>query len=104
MFSRKPDIQIHGLSPMLGEAIKQCRRSLDMPVQELAIKIRKTPDFVLDLEHAKTNINSQILEDCAAAFGLSASELVEIALSEKVLVVARTARPKHQPRKVASGF
>ena len=53
MPSRKSELHIHSLSPMLSEAIKQCRMALDMSPQQFAKKIRKSVDFVNDLEQPK---------------------------------------------------
>lgn len=88
MFERKPDIQIHSLSPLLSKAIKECRLSLDLSKQEFAKKIRKSPNYVEDLEQARVAITSDVLENSANVFGLSVGELVEIAVTEKTLVVA----------------
>lgn len=88
MYSRKTEVQIHSLSPLLSEAIKRCRTALDMSPQSLARKIGRHPAFVTKLENAEVAIDSQSLEDCASAFGLSVGELVELALSKNVLVVA----------------
>jgi ribosome-binding protein aMBF1 (putative translation factor) len=80
MISKKGNVQIHSFSPVLSEAIKQCRIAQNMSPQQLAARIRKSTEFVHDLENAMVAIDSPTLEDCAAAFGLSAGELVEIAL------------------------
>jgi ribosome-binding protein aMBF1 (putative translation factor) len=81
MFSRKANIQIHSVSPVLSEAIRQCRIAAGMSPEQLAKKIRKSSDFVNDLEQALIAIDSQILEDCASALGLSSGEMVNIAIS-----------------------
>jgi ribosome-binding protein aMBF1 (putative translation factor) len=77
MFTKKKTaIQIHSQSPELSAAIKQCRIRLDMSPQEFAKKIRKTAEYVHELEQAEIAINTPTLEDCASAFGLSVGELV----------------------------
>jgi ribosome-binding protein aMBF1 (putative translation factor) len=96
MFSSRADVQIHGHSQVLSQTIKECRMALNMSPEQLARMIKKTPEFVQDLEKAKVAIDSQVLEDCAWAFGLSAAEMVEIAVSEAVLVVAGDQSPHLQ--------
>jgi hypothetical protein len=59
----------------------------------------KSPEYVQDLENGKLAIDSQALEDCAAAFGLSAGEIVEIAVSESVTLLASEPAPVKESRK-----
>jgi len=92
MFAKTTGVQIHSLSPMLSEAIKECRIALDLSPQEFARKIYKSADFVYDVEQAEIAINSDVLEDSASVFGLSVGELVEIAVSEKSRIVASVQR------------
>ncbi len=87
MSSNKLDVHIHCLSPLLSEAIGQCRRALDMSVKEFANKIHKTPNYLFQLERAKIAITSQVLQDCATNLGLSVGELVDIAVYGQVLLL-----------------
>ena len=88
MFSKRSSVQIKSVSPRLSQAIKQCRQALEMSQKDLSRKIRRSVEYVQDLENSAVAIDSQTLEDCATSFGLSVGELVEIAISESVIVVA----------------
>ena len=92
MYTKKTDIQIHSLSSLLSKAIKQCRNALDLSSKEFATKIHKSTSYIQDVEQGRIPVTSDVLEDCASAFGLSVSELFEIAISEKALVVANMLR------------
>lgn len=83
MLSNKTEVHIHSLSPMLSEAIKQCRIALDLSPQQFAKKICKSVNYVQQLEQAKIAISSDVLQDSAFALGLTVGELVEIAVSQK---------------------
>lgn len=87
MFSRKATAQVHGYSPLIIEAVKQCRMALDMSQRDLARQIHKNTEYVKKLESGAIPVEREVILDCAAAFGLSLSELVEIAASESTLLV-----------------
>jgi transcriptional regulator with XRE-family HTH domain len=95
---RNPPPAVRSLSCLgLGDTIRLCRIALGMSQLDLAARIKRSLSFVHDLEQARIDVDIDILEDCAAVFGLSAGEMVELALSESVLLVAEAGR--HQKRK-----
>jgi len=87
MSSRNLDVQIHRISPLLSQTIKQCRRALHMSSAEFAQRLRKTPAYLAQLERAEIAFTSQVLEDCASTLGLSVAELVEIAVSDRMVLL-----------------
>lgn len=101
MFKRRANIQIYSVSPILSKTIKQCRCTIEMSTEELAKAIHKSTEYVIDLEQAKIAIDSQTLEDCALVFGLSPSQMVEIALNDYALSGAKAPNYMHMPTVVA---
>lgn len=81
MRSNTRSIQILGRSPALGKAIKRCRVERDMLVSELAKLLGRNATFINQVESAEIAIDTQTLEDCAAAFDISVVELLEMAIS-----------------------
>lgn len=85
--NRRIDIQLNTNSPALGETIRKCRLNMGLSPREFASQLHSTLTFVLQIERAEVSITSQILEDCAAILGMSAHELVELSMKQKLAVV-----------------
>lgn len=95
MSSKKLDIEINSISPLLSEAIAHCRRALEISVPEFAKSIHKSKEFVYQLERAEIAITSQILLDCATALGISIGEIIEIALSGQLMLISADERSRN---------